>query len=264
MDDDYTYPDAYWRMMDGDNSEMQVNYDGKPTHGTLWDAAFDHVKILREKRHGTPKRDDVRETFHALGMVRAQVKLIALSNPKNPRCVRFVKQHPPFVTEHIERHKREIDACGRAVLHAYANDDVKFFDELARLAKIELGSRRKKTVTNEEVIIDIAIDLWWEWNENPSRESVKCAAEKAGVKIRPKDWPSYFKRCKLDFLISSKGAGRPPKPEPPERFVIEMPKGNFTIHWVTQSEGFRLQQEAEYKMRFMDKSDGNGDDDIPF
>jgi len=264
VDNDSDYPDAYWRMMAGDDSEMQVNYDGEPTHGTLWNAAFEHLKILREKRQGTPKRDGVREIFHALCLVRAQVKLIALFNSQSPRRLRFVEQHPPFVTEHMERFKREVDACGRAVLLAYANDDVKFFDELARLAKIELGSRRKKNLTNEEVIIDIAIELWRDWNGNPSRESVKCAAEKAGVKIRPKDWPIYFKRCKLDFLKSYKGAGRPPKPEPTERFVIEMPKGNFTIHRVTKSEGCRLQQEAEYQMRFMDESDGKGDDDIPF
>ena len=264
VNDDSDRLDAYGRMMNGDDSEMQLNYDGVPTHGTLWNAAFEHAAILREKRQGKSTRANVRSLFPILGWVRANSKLSAYRSLKSPRCVSWVKQCPPFTNEHIERFKREIDECGRTVLLAYVNDDVAFFDELARLVNIELGSRRKKDKTNEEEIIESAIQLWHDFNGNPTRERVKFAVEKAGLVIRPKDWPSYFKRCKLDFLKSYKGAGRPPKPEPLKRFVIEMPKGKFTVHTVTKSEGLRLELEAEETNRLMDEAEKNGEEYIPF
>jgi hypothetical protein len=262
--DDFSGMDGFSRMMEGDDSEVQLNDDGEPRPGTLWEPAIEHAAMLREKRQGKSAHAEVGVISHFLTWVRSNLKLCAISNPKNPRRVSWSKQSPPFSSKHIERFQREINECGRAMLLAYANDDATFFDELARLTKIELGTRRKKDVTNEELIIRKALELWHDCNGNPSKESVKREVEKAGVVISSKAWPGYFERCKLDFLVSYKGAGRPPNPEPIKRFIIEMPKGVFTIHWVTEREGVRLRQEAKCTMRLMAEAEAKGEEYIPF
>ncbi len=261
---DFSDMDGFSRMMEGDYSEVQLNYDGEPRPGKLWEAAIEHATMLREKRQGKSGHAEVSTISHFLAWVRVNVKLCAISNPKNPRCVSWSKQSPPFASKQIERFQREINECGRAMLLAYANDDAAFFDELARVTKIELGARRKKDITNEEQIIEKALELWYDCNGNPSRESVKREVGKAGVVISSKAWPDYFKRCKLDFLVSYKGAGRPPKPEPIKRFTIEMPRGVFTDHRVTESEGLRLRQEAKCTMRLMAEAEAKGEEYIPF
>ncbi|MBK8092168.1 MAG: hypothetical protein IPK32_09380 [Verrucomicrobiaceae bacterium] len=122
----------------------------------------------------------------------------------------------------------------------------------------------KKAQTNEETIIEMAVELWHDWQGNPSREAVIRAVKSLGLKIRSKDWPAYFKRCKLDFLKSQKGAGRPRKPEPLERFVIENPKGNFKILRATKTEGARLKFEASQEMRWRAEAEERGEEYIPF
>jgi hypothetical protein len=261
---DFSDMDGFSRMAEGDYSEVQLNYDGEPRPGTLWEAAIEHAERLRSKRQGQSKHPTVGGIISRLGWVRASSKLSLILNPKNRRQGTWIKQSPPFTNQHIERFQREVDECGRAMLLAYANDDLAFFKELARVSRIELGTQRNIGIPNEELIIEKALELWYDCNGNPSRENVKHAVKSAGVAIRSKDWPGYFKRCKLDFLVSYKGAGRPPKPEPIKRFSIEMPKGVFTDYRVTESEGLRLRQEAKYTMRLMAEAEAKGQEYIPF
>jgi len=124
-----------------------------------------------------------------------------------------------FVYKHVSRFHHEIESCGLLVVLAWLNRDAKFFTELAKKVIIAFGGRRKgvaekrkvKDTTQHERLIDVAHWLWYEEKRNPSRESVfeNLAAE--GIQIRAKDQSTMLKICKLDFLKSIRGRGRPRK-----------------------------------------------------
>jgi hypothetical protein len=261
----------------GDESEVQWDDEGMPRPGTAWEVAMDHAEKLAQKRQPRSSHLGVSKVYESLGIGKAFGGLYLFRDEKRPRRGRFVRLDVMTQTEwsgfeiekplSLEREfqiARVIAECGRAMVLAYFNKDHEFFDELARVVNIDFGVRRKKPRSNEELIVEKAVELWRDWQGNPSREAVILEVKRSGVVIRPKDWPGYFKRCKLDFLKSHKGAGRPRKVEPLERFVIENPKGNFTIHLATQTQGKRLKYEAAQEMRWRAEAEERGEEYIPF
>lgn len=228
-----------------DESQLVFNEEGEPRHGTAWDAAFERLYELKSKREARPKRDTLKAIYSELGSARASSRLRWVQVGDSPRQLKAVLGEPPFPELELERYSSEIEACGRAVVLAWINDDLSFFDDLTRVAKIEFGKHRKKARTIEEVVIEEAVQLWYDGLCNPGREDVKREVERKGIKIRAKDWPAYFERCKLDFLKSRKGPGRPRKPEPLLRMVIEMPKGVFTVHHVTAARAQTMKAQAQ-------------------
>ena len=247
-----------------EESELRwVNENPHP--GTAWDAAFERVRELQFKREARPKHNALRAFHSTLQLARAtaRFRMIHVEGTSRRHMKPFYGR-PPFPESELEAHRREIEQCGRAVVLAWINDDCDFFDDLARVAKLEFGKHRKKPVTIEETIIEQAVELWNDGFCNPSREQVKTKIEKMGIKIRAKDWPGYFKRCKLGFLKSEKGPGHPPKPEPLIRVVIENPKGEFTSHHVTAREGAWLKQRAKWEMEARAEAEANGEEYIPF
>jgi hypothetical protein len=261
----------------GDESEVQCDDEGTPRPGTAWKAAMDHAEKLMEKRQPTIGHLGVSKVHRSLSMGRTFGDLYFLFDELRPRIRKAVRLDEMTQTEWSEfqiekplslereiQFQKVIAECGRAMVLAYLNKDHGFFDELAKVASIDFGVRRKKPRTNEEVIIERAVELWHDWQGNPSREAVILEVERSGIVIRSKDWPGYFKRCKLDFLKSFNGPGRPRNPEPLERFVIENPKGNFTIHRVTQTQGKRLKYAAEQEMSQRAEAEERGEEYIPF
>lgn len=210
-DDDFD-----WAWATTADLEVQLNHDGEPRLGTLWQDALVKLERLREERWGQSKHSMVEDVIVRLRWV---------------RNISWLNPIPPPHNQCINGFQHVIDVCGRVVLQAYANNDAAFFAELARVAKIDLGNGRKEGITKEELVIEKAIELWHEGNSNPSRESVKDAVSAAlkPYKIRDKDWPGYFKRCKLDFLVSYKGAGRPSKTHPVKRSKVVMPRSDGHI-----------------------------------
>ena len=178
--------------------------------------------------------------------------------------MRVEVSNPPFESDEATRFVGEIGKCGGAVVLAWMNEDEAFFSDLARLARLTFGKDRKKDATNEQKIIEEAEEQWYDGCRNPSREGVRMEIEKKGIKIAAKQWPDYFKRCKLEFLKSNKGPGRPRKAEPLKRFVIEMPKGVLKVHRVTAKEGEVLKLQAEHTLKEMAEAEMRGEEYIPF
>ncbi len=261
----------------GDESEVQWNDEGSPRPGTAWEVAMNRAEQLKQKRQPKISHLGVLKVYEQLDIGTVWAGWHYLTDENNKRRGKFIRLEEvtrtewskfeiekPFLMEGRLRMHTTVEECGRAVVLAYLNKDHGFFDALAKVAAIEFGVRRKKAKTNEEMIIEMAVELWHDWQGNPSREAVIQAVKSSGVKIRSKDWPAYFKRCKLDFLKSHKGAGRPRTPEPLERFVIENPKGEFKIHRATKSEGERMKFEAAQEMRRRAEAEEGGEEDIPF
>lgn len=261
----------------GDESEVQWDDEGRPRPGTAWGEAMDHAEKLKQKQKPKASHLGVRKVYQKLEIRGAPALLHFLTDEKNPRRGKFIRLdevtraewenfeiEQPFLLEGRLRMHQTVEECGRALVLAYLNKDHGFFDELARVARWSFGAKRKKAITNEEVIIERAVELWHDWQGNPSREAVIHEVKRSGIVIRSKDWPAYFKRCKLDFLKSSKGPGRPRKPEPSGKVLIENPKGVFTAHKVSLSEALRLKRQAKQEMRLRAEAEDRGEEYIPF
>jgi hypothetical protein len=158
----------------------------------------------------------------------------------------------------------EIQGLGEAFVVAWANKDAAFFKDLERMARLTFGTGRKRKKTLEEVVIETALfELHGNIGE-VSRQGVMREVERQGFKIDPSDWAATLKRCKLDFIQSAKGRGRPKKPEPKKWFEIEFPKGVFTKHRVTESEAFTRQARRKQDMEAMAEAERLGEEYIPF
>lgn len=261
-DEAFTYEADQWDPDD----ETQVRFDneGEPRHGSSWDAPFQRLYELKSKREASPKHHALESIYFKLGLARATSRFRWVQAGDSPRRQKAVFGEPPFSEHELGRYSREIEACGRAMVLAWINDDVPFFNDLARVARIEFGAHRKKPMTIEEQIIEEAAQQWHDGCRNPTREEVKREVERKGIKIPAKQWPDYFRRCKLEFLKSRKGPGRPRKPEPLVRVVIENPKGEFKTHHVTASEGARLKQRAKWEMEARAEAEAKGEEYLPF
>lgn len=261
---DWVPDDPFWRYSEGDDSEMQLNDEGEPRPGKAWKAALDYLSELRGKRLARPKHPGVDDIEWCLAKVRINSLRRLVRHKDSVRRMRVEVSKPPFERDEATRFVEEIGICGGAVVLAWMNEDEAFFSDLARFAKLTFGKHRKKDATNEEKIIEEAEEQWYDGCRNPSREGVRMEIEKKGIKIAAKQWPDYFKRCKLEFLKSNKGPGRPRKPEPLKRFVVEMPKGFFKVHHVTAREGEVLKLRAEQDLKEMAEAEARGEEYIPF
>ncbi len=99
-----------------------------------------------------------------------------------------------------------VENAGVEVLLAWLNQDVKFFEEFARVEVIASGKNSKRDAKPYELVIETAFDLYTAANGNPSREVVIEAVKAKGVTVS--DWTKAFKNCRLDFLRGTR-RGRP-------------------------------------------------------
>jgi hypothetical protein len=211
--------------------------DDQPHPGEEWNDALEHACELEEKRLGFSSSPYVyglsdistvgciftrlRKMTHELEKEIRENPLPVDAFPGVPPKLRHLINHreDKFKQQHILRFKEEIKSCGQVIALAWLNRDARFFTMLSDKVTIALGGRRKKTTeertvkdtTIEERLINVAVSLWYDENCNPSRESVIKSLEDEGIKIRAKDQSGYFKRCKLEFLKSIRGRGRPRK-----------------------------------------------------
>ncbi|MHB1082166.1 MAG: hypothetical protein ACYC67_22445 [Prosthecobacter sp.] len=167
------------------------------------DAVGNVLRTLREK-----KRSELLKAKH-------QRITETVENTKANSFRLFIENR--FKETEIRGLTTEKELCGKAIILAWLNEDVSFFKSLAAAATIAFGVRRKvveerqidKDMTKMELLIRTAIALWHDDFCNPSRERVMAALKSNGVIIRPKDESKYFKMCKLGFLKSENGPGRP-------------------------------------------------------
>ena len=200
-----------------------------------WEKALLYQSALEEARIGTPTgafgpgNRRIFEINSILEKLRKQTasmrREFSISGP-HPSAV-LLQSNPDarrdyFVEHHISKLSREIEQCGKTLILGWLNEDRDLFTTLSNFAQTAFGVRRKRRdqcelgdITITELAIQTAVSLWYAEMGNPSRESVLKALRDKGIKIRPKDQASFFKRCHLAFLENSRGRGRPRKiPQP--------------------------------------------------
>ena len=158
-----------------------------------WDAAIDRQLELEGWKEGQEPKHELVQRFTYFCAVMGNLHL-------------DMKDQKWSTDEVLLRHPDEAMRLGAEFLAAWRNQDAAFFEDLARVALIDAGTRRKTGECIERAVIEIASELWTKEKGNPTKAKVMQVAERRGIK--PSNWSKTFKRCHLDFLKGRK-RGRP-------------------------------------------------------
>lgn len=158
-----------------------------------WDAAIDRQLELEGWQKGQEPKHELVQRFTYFCAVMAKLHLDMADQKWS-------------ADEVLLRQPYEAMVLGAEFLAAWSNRDAAFFEDLARVALIEAGTRRLAGDCIERAVIEIASELWTKEKGNPTRDEVMQEAKRRGIK--PGNWSKTFKRCHLDFLKGRK-RGRP-------------------------------------------------------